>query len=132
MNQIYSTPPETTAGLSFDYSVWSAGSVITMVNVPFDNTYRDIIDWNSYGHTPYQYVKSFNDALKVEINQMTYLAQGKPIRIPTPFTRANRYNYVMVENPGRPVNTVGFEGYTPHAFFYFITSIDYIEYIHSW
>lgn len=126
MNQIYSTPPETTAGLSFDYSVWSAGSVITMVNVPFDNTYRDIIDWNSYGHTPYQYVKSFNDTLKVEINQMTYLAQGKPIRIPTPFTHANRYNYVMVENPGRPVNTVGFEGYTPHAFFYFITSIDYI------
>lgn len=126
MNQIYSTPPETTAGLSFDYSVWSAGSVITMVNVPFDNTYRDIIDWNSYGHTPYQYVKSFNDTLKVEINQMTYLAQGKPIRIPTPFTRANRYNYVMVENPGRPVNAVGFEGYTPHAFFYFITSIDYI------
>ena len=126
MNQIYSTPPETTAGLSFDYSVWSAGSVITMVNVPFDNTYRDIIDWDSYGHTPYQYVKSFNDTLKVEINQMTYLAQGKPIRIPTPFTRANRYNYVMVENPGRPVNTVGFEGYTPHAFFYFITSIDYI------
>jgi tail protein len=97
-----------------------------MVNVPFDNTYRDIIDWDSYGHTPYQYVKSFNDTLKVEINQMTYLAQGKPIRIPTPFTRANRYNYVMVENPGRPVNTVGFEGYTPHAFFYFITSIDYI------
>lgn len=126
MNQIYSTPPETTAGLSFDYSVWSAGSVITMVNVPFDNTYRDIIDWDSYGHTPYQYVKSFNDTLKVEINQMTYLAQGKPIRVPTPFTRANRYNYVMVENPGRPVNTVGFEGYTPHAFFYFITSIDYI------
>lgn len=126
MNQIYSTPPETTAGLSFDYSVWSAGSVITMVNVPFDNTYRDIIDWNSYGHTPYQYVKSFNDTLKVEINQMTYLAQGKPIRIPSPFTRANRYNYVMVENPGRPVNVVGFEGYTPHAFFYFITSVDYI------
>ena len=126
MNQIYSTPPETSAGLSFDYSVWSAGSVITMVNVPFDNTYRDIIDWDSYGHTPYQYVKSFNDTLKVEINQMTYLAQGKPIRIPTPFTRANRYNYVMVENPGRPVNSVGFEGYTPHAFFYFITSIDYI------
>lgn len=126
MNQIYSAPPETSAGLSFDYSVWSAGSVITMVNVPFDNTYRDIIDWEAYGHTPYQYVKSFNDSLKVEINQMTYLAQGRPIRIPTPFTRANRYNYVLVENPGRPVSNVGFNGYVPHAFFYFITSVDYI------
>lgn len=126
MSEIYAMPPETRAGLSFDYSVWSAGSVITMVNVPFDNTYRDIVDWKSYGHTPYAYVKSFNNLHKVEINQMTYLAQGRPIRIPTPFTKANQYNYVMVENPGRPVNNIGFEGYTPSVFFYFITSIDYI------
>ena len=126
MSEIYAVPPETRAGLSFDYSVWSAGSVITMVNVPFDNTYRDIVDWKSYGHTPYAYVKSFNNLHKVEISQMTYLAQGRPIRIPTPFTKANQYNYVMVENPGRPVNNIGFEGYTPSVFFYFITSIDYI------
>lgn len=126
MSEIYAMPPETRAGLSFDYSVWSAGSIITMVNVPFDNTYRDIVDWKSYGHTPYAYVKSFNNLHKVEISQMTYLAQGKPIRIPTPFTKANQYNYVMVENPGRPVNNIGFEGYTPSVFFYFITSIDYI------
>ena len=126
MSEIYAMPPETRAGLSFDYSVWSAGSVITMVNVPFDNTYRDIVDWKTYGHTPYAYVKSFNNLHKIEINQMTYLAQGKPIRIPTPFTKANQYNYVMVENPGRPVNNIGFEGYTPSVFFYFITSIDYI------
>lgn len=126
MSEIYAMPPETRAGLSFDYSVWSAGSVITMVNVPFDNTYRDIVDWKSYGHTPYAYVKSFNNLHKVEISQMTYLAQGKPIRIPTPFTKANQYNYVMVENPGRPVNNIGFEGYALSVFFYFITSIDYI------
>lgn len=126
MNQIYNEPPESLAGLSFDYSVWSAGSVVTMCNVPFDNTYRDIIDWDAYGWTPYQYVKSFNKVNKVEINQMTYLAQGKPIRIPTPFTKANQYNYVMVENPGRPISSTNFEGYTPHAFFYFITSVDYV------
>jgi hypothetical protein len=126
MSEIYSMPPETRAGLSFDYSVWSAGSVITMVNVPFDNSYRDIVDWKAYGHTPYAYVKSFNNLHKVEVTQLTYLAQGKPIRIPTPFTKANQYNYVMVENPGRPVNSVAFDGYTPSVFFYFITSIDYI------
>lgn len=126
MNQIYNEPPESLAGLSFDYSVWSAGSVVTMCNVPFDNTYRDIIDWDAYGWSPYQYVKSFNKVNKVEINQMTYLAQGKPIRVPTSFTKANQYNYAMVENPGRPVDSTNFEGYTPHAFFYFITSIDYV------
>ena len=58
MSQINEMPPETGAGLSFDYSVWSAGSVLRLVNVPFDNTYRDIIDWGRYG-SPKDYVESF-------------------------------------------------------------------------
>ena len=125
-NQIYDTPPDTSAGLSFDYSVWSAGTLLSMVNVPFDNTYRDIIDWNAYGASPRDYVRAIPRKNKIELSKMTYLAQGKPIRIPTPFSLANQFNYVMVENPGRPSNALGFEGYTPTTFFYFITSIEYV------
>lgn len=125
-NQIYDLPPDTNAGLSFDYSVWSAGTMLSMVNVPFDNTYRDIIDWNVYGRTPRDYVRSLPKRNKVELSKMTYLAQGRPIRIPTPFSVANQFNYVMVENPGKPADMPGFEGYTPTTFFYFITSIDYV------
>jgi hypothetical protein len=125
-NQIYDMPPETNAGLSFDYSVWSAGTLLSMVNVPFDNTYRDIIDWSTYGRTPRDYVRSLPKRNKVELSKMTYLAQGRPIRIPTPFSVANQFNYVMVENPGKPADMPGFEGYTPTTFFYFITSIDYV------
>lgn len=125
-NQIYDTPPDTSAGLSFDYSVWSAGTLLSMVNVPFDNTYRDIIDWNAYGTSPRDYVRAIPRKNKIELSKMTYLAQGKPIRIPTPFSLANQFNYVMVENPGRPADMPGFEGYTPTTFFYFITSIDYV------
>lgn len=125
-SQIYDVPPETSAGLSFDYSVWSAGTLLSMVNVPFDNTYRDIVDWNTYGMTPRDYVRSIPRRNKVELSKMTYLAQGRPIRIPTPFSVANQFNYVMVENPGKPADMPGFEGYTPTSFFYFITSIDYV------
>lgn len=125
-NQIYDMPPDTSAGLSFDYSVWSAGTLLSMVNVPFDNTYRDIIDWNAYGMSPRDYVRSISSKSKIELSKMTYLAQGKPIRVPTPFSLANQFNYVMVENPGRPADMPGFEGYTPTTFFYFITSIEYV------
>lgn len=125
-SQIYAVPPDTNAGLSFDYSVWAAGSLLSMVNVPFDNTYRDIVDWNAFGMTPRDYVRSIPKRNKIELSKMTYLAQGRPIRIPTPFSVANQFNYVMVENPGRPADMPGFEGYTPTTFFYFITSIDYV------
>lgn len=125
-SQIYAVPPDTNAGLSFDYSVWAPGSLLSMVNVPFDNTYRDIVDWNAFGMTPRDYVRSIPKRNKIELSKMTYLAQGRPIRTPTPFSVANQFNYVMVENPGRPADMPGFEGYTPTTFFYFITSIDYV------
>lgn len=125
MSQINDMPPETQAGLSFDYSVWSAGSVVRMVNVPFDNTYRDIIDWGRYG-SPKDYVESFEHSQTVRLDSMTYLAQGRPIRIPTPFSRAVQFNYVMVTNPGRPGSAFTAD-YQPTVFFYFITDVQYIN-----
>ena len=125
MSQINDMPPDTQAGLSFDYSVWSAGSVVRMVNVPFDNTYRDIIDWSRYG-SPKDYVESFEYSQTVRLDSMTYLAQGRPIRIPTPFSRAVQFNYVMVTNPGRPSSAFT-EDYQPTVFFYFITDVQYIN-----
>ena len=125
MSQINDMPSDTSAGLAFDYSVWSAGSVIRMVNVPFDNTYRDIIDWSTYG-SPKNYVESFEHSQTVMLESMTYLAQGRPIRIPTPFSRAVQFNYLMVQNPGRPSNAFS-EDYRPTIFFYFITDVQYIN-----
>lgn len=125
MSAINELPPSTEAGMAFDYSVWSAGSVVRMVNVPFDNSYRDIIDWISYGN-PKNYIESFQHSQTVRLESMTYLAQGRPIRIPTPFSRAVQFNYLMVQNPGRPSNAFT-EDYQPTEFFYFITDVQYIN-----
>lgn len=125
MSQINEMPLDTGAGLSFDYSVWSAGSVLRLVNVPFDNTYRDIIDWGRYG-SPKDYVESFEHSQTVRMDGMTYLAQGRPIRIPTPFSRAVQFNYAMATNPGRPSSAFGPE-YVPTRFFYFITDVQYVN-----
>ena len=125
MSAINEMPPSTEAGLSFDYSVWSAGSVVRMVNVPFDNSYRDIIDWTRYGD-PKKYVEGFQHSQTVSLESLTYLAQGRPIRIPTPFSRAVQFNYVMVTNPGRP-STAFTDDYRPTVFFYFITDVQYVN-----
>lgn len=125
MSQINEMPLDTGAGLSFDYSVWSAGSVLRLVNVPFDNTYRDIIDWGRYG-SPKDYVESFEHSQTVRMDGMTYLAQGRPIRIPTPFSRAVQFNYAMATNPGRPSSAFD-PGYVPTRFFYFITDVQYVN-----
>lgn len=125
LSQINDLPGETSAGLSFDYSVWSPGSVVRMVNVPFDNTYRDIIDWSEYMN-PKEYVESFEYSQTIMLESMTYLAQGRPIRIPTPFSRAVQFNYLMVTNPGRPSNTFTAD-YRPTVFFYFITDVQYLN-----
>ena len=125
MSQINEMPPETEAGLSFDYSVWSAGSVLRLVNVPFDNTYRDIIDWGRYG-SPKDYVESFEHSQTVRMDGMTYLAQGRPVRVPTPFSRAVQFNYAMATNPGRPSSAFD-SGYVPTRFFYFITDVQYVN-----
>lgn len=125
MSQINELPSNTNAGLAFDYSVWSAGSVVRMVNVPFDNTYRDIVDWSRYG-SPRHYVESFDHSQTVKLDSMTYLAQGRPIRVPTPFSRAVQFNYLMATNPGRPSSAFT-EDYQPTVFFYFITDVQYIN-----
>ena len=125
MSAINEMPPSTEAGLSFDYSVWSAGSVVRMVNVPFDNSYRDIVDWKDFGG-PKKYVESLDHHQTVLLEGMTYLAQGKPIRIPTPFSRAVQFNYLMVTNPGRPSSAFT-EDYRPTVFFYFITDVQYLN-----
>lgn len=125
LSQINEIPPETDAGLSFDYSVWSAGSVLRLVNVPFDNTYRDIIDWGRYG-SPKSYVESFERSQTVLMDGMTYLAQGRPVRVPTPFSRAVQFNYAMATNPGRPSSAFDVS-YVPTRFFYFITDVQYVN-----
>lgn len=106
-------------GIEFDYSVWGPGTRVDFCNVPWDSTYQDVV-W--YG--------SDEDAIRsilaqtvdhVTIDGMTYVAQGQPIKVNIPFSRANRFNYLVVRNDKMPILWD-----QPTVFFYFITSVDYM------
>ena len=56
------------------------------------------------------------------IEGLTYCGQNRPIRISMPFSEANRYNYLIVQNPSMPIS----QRNRATVFFYFITSVEYI------
>lgn len=108
-----------TFGSTFDYSVWAPGTAIHLANVPWDNTYRDVVYYSSDSEA----IKAITAAgPSTTITGLTYCAQGRPIKIDIPFSEANKYNYVVVNNPAMPVR----QGNSRTVFYYFITSVDYV------
>lgn len=103
----------------FDYSVWTAGTKITLANVPWDSQYRETVWFDSDDHLN-RYLS--NNSEHIEISRMTYCPVGHPIRISTPFTTANKYNYLWVRNPSQPVR----QGETARNFYYFILDVEYV------
>ena len=103
--------------ISYDYTVWPAGTEVTLTTVPWDNNYRDIVKWGSASQLA-DYVRSRSYA-SVTVEKMTYCAFGQPVRINLPFSRVNKYNYIMVHNRDLKADNVDY-------FFYFITDIVYV------
>ena len=103
--------------ISYDYTVWPAGTEVTLTTVPWDNNYRDIVKWRSASQLA-DYVRSRSYA-SVTVEKMTYCAFGQPVRINLSFSRVNKYNYIMVHNRDLKADNVDY-------FFYFITDIVYV------
>lgn len=118
MNQITKGPnPTPQFGYDFDYAVWTPGTRIDLVNVPFNNDYRDVV-------APDFDMSKYIDNLTpsgITISDMTYVRQNHPIRVNIPFSRANRYNYLRATNPAQPI-----DGDIPTTFYYFILEVRYI------
>lgn len=116
MSDVFS-PPEDIGdfGLRLSYATWTPGTRVTLCNVQWDVGYRNTV-WYDSDEAAYQDIVS--DGATLEITGMTYCAQGRPIRIPTPFTVASKYNYCAVRNADN--------GDSPSIFFYFITSVEYV------
>nr|DAP92397.1 MAG TPA: Major tail protein [Caudoviricetes sp.] len=105
--------------LDFDYAVWPAGTKITLTNVPWDSNYRDIVRFKD-PDAARAYVG--RDGYSTAIEHVTYCPANKPVRIGIPFSIANMYNYVMVENPAQPI-----QGDKPTVFYYFIHDVRYVS-----
>lgn len=116
-------PP--TFNVEFDYSVWTPDTTVSLVNVPWDNSYRDIVRFeNEAARSGYFSVLARN-ASSISISRTVYLRYGEPIRLAVPFSAVNRCNYIIVRNPIQPVPD--YQGIRiPDTFYYFINDVRYI------
>lgn len=119
MNQIQSPPNEYDFGLDFNYAAWTKNTVVTMVNVPWNNDYRDIVKFANRAALN-AYLDSIEGA-GVQIGGMSYVKPNTPIRIPIPFNAAYKYNYLRASNPLQAV-----AGDVQKDYYYFITDVRYV------
>lgn len=112
--------PETPQKLTPD--TWPVGTEVTLMQVPWDANYRDIVIWDDV-----QQRNAYLDAQALSgigwrSKRFSYCRPNEPISVPVPYSAAYKYNYVVVQNPMQPVD--GEE--QPLKLCYFILSTDYV------
>lgn len=116
MNQITEAPNRYDAGYAFNYSQWTENTVMTMVNVPWNNDYRDVVRFPSRDH-----LDSWIDSQKnLPITKMSLLKFNQNVRVNLTMNRAMEYNYVRASNPAMPISNDFTRNY-----YYFITDVIY-------
>lgn len=103
-------------------NTWPVGTEVTLMQVPWDANYRDIVIWDNV-----QQRNAYLDAQALNgtgwrSRRFSYCRPNEPISVPVPYSAAYKYNYVVVQNPMQPVD--GEE--QPLKLCYFILSTDYV------
>lgn len=110
-----------TFGLSFNYSVWTAGTSVVLANVPWNQDYRDIVD---YTHTQLDawIDGQTSSGYTIPIDKLTFAKPNEPIRLNVPISFVQQYNYLRAKNPSQPISTSN----DPTSYYYFITDVRYL------
>lgn len=106
-------------GYDFDYSLWAPGTQIDLVNVPWNNDYRDVVKFENASALD-TYINSRTPA-GIKIEQLSYVKPNEPVRVDIPHNRAQRYNYLRASNPLQPI-----PGDVQKNYYYFILDTKYI------
>lgn len=109
----------------FTYSVWTPNTDVMCCNVPWDSSYRNIIDFHSESEKD-EYFNSIKD-YSFSLHGCVYLKFNQPIRLNVPFSNASQCNYIVVKNPQQPVPTNTSTSRLPDKFYYFIKHCEYIN-----
>jgi hypothetical protein len=100
---------------AYDYSSWQPGARLTLCNVPWDSSYRDIVRFADAGKRD-DYFDSLaaNDSATTTLTRQTMVRFGEPVKLAMTFDQACRYNYVTMSY-GRDGNN--------RTWYYFITDV---------
>lgn len=119
MNQITGNPNTYDFGLDFNYAVWTPNTRLTLVNVPWNNDYRDIVRFADKAALN-TYLNSIENS-GVVVENVSYAKPSQPVRVNIPFNAAAKYNYLRASNQTQPV-----AGDLQKDYYYFITDVRYI------
>ena len=117
MNQMTDIPSQRNFGLDFNYASWNADTVITLTNVSWSNTYRDIVQFANQAALD-SYIN--DGATSTRIEGVSYAIVNQPVRLNIPFNDAYRFNYLRATNPASPGSP------SSRSFYYFITDVQYV------
>jgi hypothetical protein len=122
VNEITKVPDSVTgAGHQFNYSVWTAQTVITLCKVPWNADYRDIVKFPN-GQAGLDSFIDTGSGPTIQVRGATYAKFGVPVRLEIPFNVAVNYNYLRAMNPSMPI-----AGDVGRSFYYFINDVQYVN-----
>jgi hypothetical protein len=99
----------------YDYSSWQAGAHLTLCNVPWDSSYRDIVKFSdANARDNYFQGLADNDSQSTVLTRQTMVRFGEPIKLAMSFDAACRYNYITMSY-GRDGNS--------RTWYYFIQDV---------
>lgn len=81
----------------FDYSRWTAGTKLTVCNVPWDDA-RNIVGWENAERRD-AWFRDLGDAERVTLSSEFQILPDGSIKLPIPFATLSRYNYIFVQYP---------------------------------
>ncbi len=111
----------------FDYSVWTPNTSITLTNVPWDSSYRDVVRFDSTQARDTWFQNRVGRVDSARLTGFVYLKYGEPVMVPLPFSQCNQMNYLIAENPIQPVPTrSSTPARKPDKFYYFVQDVQYV------
>jgi hypothetical protein len=116
---IQGPPNQYEFGYDFDYSLWVPGTTLDLYNVAWGNDYRDVVKFTSSKALD-DYLNTLTSA-SLNIQQLSYVKPGQPIRVNIPHNRVIKYNYLRASNPLQPI-----DGDIAKNYYYYILDANYI------
>lgn len=100
---------------------WVAGTEVTLLHVPWDASYRDVVAFEDEGKRDEWFRKQIEGGTTYYNKAFTYLRPNEPVTVPVAYSSAYKYNYCVVRNPAQPVPSEG----EVRSLYYFITGCEY-------
>ena len=101
---------------SFSWAQWTPNTSLTLCNVPWDSSYRDVVRFADDAARQ-RYFASLDS---VDVEHATMHKFGQPVLLEIPFNEASGWNYLVAYNDYPTLEA-------PRRWYYFIQNVEYVN-----